>query len=74
MKMEQIKAHARKIGIEAYKMRKNKLIRTIQRAENNIVCYGSERVLTCQEYGCLWRDDCLAANVKKPFKKPTVIV
>ena len=74
MKMEQIKSHARKIGIETYKVKKNELILTIQKAENNIACYGSQRVLICQEYGCLWRDDCLEANMKRPIKKTVVTV
>jgi hypothetical protein len=43
-------------------MKKLDLIRAIQKAENNIDCYGTQRVTSCREETCLWRSDCLALN------------
>jgi len=37
-----------------------KLIRSIQRAEGNIDCYGRSR-LQCERMNCAWRDHCLMA-------------
>jgi hypothetical protein len=55
---------ARGMGIRSLKMKKAHLIRAIQRAENNIECYGTRRVDNCQEIACLWKSDCLSLNNK----------
>jgi hypothetical protein len=62
MKFNQVQAIARDMGIKTFNMKKTDLIRAIQKAEHNIDCYGTERVSTCQEEGCLWRSDCVALN------------
>jgi len=62
MKVADIKVRARKMGIQPGKMNKRDLIRAIQAAENNIVCFATERVDSCEEHACLWRPDCLVAT------------
>ena len=60
MNFNEIKKMAKQMGINTYGMKKVEVIRSIQRAENNIACYGTDRVETCNEGACLWRDDCLS--------------
>jgi hypothetical protein len=43
-------------------MKKTDVIRAIQRAENNIECYGTQRVDMCDEDACLWRNDCISLD------------
>ena len=63
MKFQEIRNMAKGMGINKYNnMKKVDLIRAIQKAENNINCYGTQRVDSCQEETCLWRRDCLAFN------------
>ena len=64
MKVQEIKEMAKNMGIPTLKMNKADMIRAIQRGENNIDCYGTERVDSCQEQSCSWRNDCLALNNK----------
>ncbi len=65
MNMAGIRKKARELGIKASGMKKLDLIRSIQTAEDNIACFGTERVEYCGEEGCLWRDDCLKASEPK---------
>ncbi len=51
---------AKEMGINTYRMKKTDIIRSIQRGEHNIDCYGTERVRECREDSCLWRSDCVA--------------
>jgi len=60
MKFNDIKSMAKQMGINTYRMKKADIIMSIQRAEHNIDCYGTDRVTHCGEGGCLWREDCLA--------------
>ena len=63
MKFQEIRNMAKGMGVTKYNnMKKVDLIRAIQKAENNIDCYGTQRVDSCQEETCLWRSDCLALN------------
>ena len=64
MRLEEIRGIAKEMGIGTYRIKKADLVRTIQREENNIECYGTERVDICQEEACLWRSDCLTLNNK----------
>lgn len=66
MKYNEIRAIACDLGIHTYRKKKTDIIRGIQKAENNIACYGTERVETCNEEACLWRSDCLALHGEKP--------
>ena len=62
MRFQEIREIAKNMGVGTYRMKKTDLVRTIQREENNIECYGTERVYICQEEACLWRSDCMALN------------
>jgi len=62
MNFNEIKKIAKGMGINTYGMKKTDVIKSIQRAENNIDCYGTRRVEVCNEDTCLWRIDCLAIN------------
>jgi hypothetical protein len=59
MKFNEIRNMAKGMGINTYGMKKADVIRSIQRGENNIDCYGTLRVDVCNEETCLWRNDCL---------------
>jgi hypothetical protein len=65
MRFQEIREIAKDMGIGTYRIKKTDLVRTIQREENNIECYGTERVDICQEEACLWRIDCLTLNNDK---------
>ena len=71
MKYSQIQKMAKNMGINTYQMKKNDMILSIQRAENNIECFGTVRVEHCQELSCLWREDCvsLAESSKSSWSK-----
>jgi len=56
---------AKDLGISTFRMKKVDIIRAIQRAENNMDCYATERVEYCNEESCLWRADCMAMGGKK---------
>ena len=60
MQFNEIRKMAKDLGVSTYKMKKMDIIRAIQNAENNIPCYGTERVDYCGEEGCLWRVACLS--------------
>ena len=65
MNYGEIKKMAKDMGLKTAGVKKTELVRAIQRAENNIDCYGTERVKTCYEDGCLWRMECLSLNDKR---------
>jgi hypothetical protein len=62
MNFNEIKRIAKGMGINTYGMKKTDVIRAIQRAENNIECYGTQRVDMCDEDACLWRNDCISLD------------
>lgn len=62
MNFNEIKRIAKGMGINTYGMKKTDVIQSIQRAENNIDCYGTQRVNTCHEDACLWRKDCISLD------------
>ena len=59
MKFNDLRKMAKRLGINTYRMKKADVIRSIQRAENNPDCYGTDRINVCNEETCLWRPDCL---------------
>ena len=69
MKFQDIRKMAKSMDIYTYRMKKTDIIRAIQGAENNIECYGTERIGSCDEQACLWRSDCLTLNSTKDNKK-----
>jgi len=64
MDFKEIRKQAKNMGINLFQKNKMEIIRSIQREENNIDCYGRPRVEFCQEQACLWRNDCLSLNEK----------
>jgi hypothetical protein len=62
MRFQEIQTMAKGMGINTFRMKKTDIIQFIQREEDNIDCYGTERVAHCEELGCLWRSDCLSMN------------
>lgn len=57
MKLDDVKSLAREKGIKLGKLNKADLIRAIQTQENNTPCFLTG-VESCDQYQCLWRDDC----------------
>lgn len=60
MTLKEIKEIAKGFGIKAGKMKKDEMIRAIQRTEGNFDCFGTALAGECNQQGCLWRADCLA--------------
>lgn len=59
VKIAEIRTIARALDIKTGKLRKNELIQAIQNHEGNFPCFGSAIDGVCDQYGCLWRLDCL---------------
>ena len=61
MKLQEIKAFAKAKGVKAGNMKKAELVRSIQKAEGNVECFGTGKAKECGQMNCLWREDCLIA-------------
>ena len=59
MNLKDIKGIARNQGVKTGKMKKDEIIRAIQRAEGNFDCFGTAVSSHCLQSDCLWREDCL---------------
>jgi hypothetical protein len=62
MKMDQLKKKAKKLGVNAGKMKKAQLVHSIQGAEGNNQCYGRSNN-TCDQTLCCFRDDCFKVKI-----------
>jgi hypothetical protein len=62
MNFNELRKMAKRMGINTYRVKKPDIIRSIQRAESNIQCFGMQRVEYCCEHVCLWRADCVKLN------------
>ena len=62
MNINQVRQIAKQRDINTYRMKKIDLIHRVQCSEKNIECFATERVVTCNEHACLWREDCISAN------------
>lgn len=58
MNLNAIKDIARQHNIKVGKTNKGELIRSIQKAEGNSQCFGSNYSHICGQHSCAWRDDC----------------
>ncbi len=56
--MPQVRAKAKVMGLVPSKKKKADLIREIQQAEGNAVCYATGQSAVCGQDSCAWRDDC----------------
>jgi hypothetical protein len=54
-----IRKMAKGMQINTYRMKLPELIHSIQRAENNIQCYGTPRAGVFNEEQCFWRSSCM---------------
>jgi hypothetical protein len=59
MKMDEIKEIAKQHNIKAGKMKKADLVRAVQLAEGNEVCFDTGKAAGCLQAACLWREDCV---------------
>ena len=58
MTVREIQDLAKKMGLNASKMRKAELVRMIQKTENNTPCYQTGAASSCGQVNCLWLSDC----------------
>lgn len=61
MKMQEIHAKAKALGIKSFGKKKIDIIRDIQAKEGNTACFKSPGSEACEQMDCCWREDCLAA-------------
>jgi len=59
MNVETVRQIARSRGIKVGKKKKADLIHDMQSAEGNQACFGTEVAANCNQFQCLWREDCL---------------
>ncbi|MCG2721930.1 MAG: hypothetical protein L6290_07945 [Thermodesulfovibrionales bacterium] len=59
MNIKQIREIAKAKGLTTGNMKKETIIRAIQRAEGNLECFGTVKSDGCDQTNCLWRTDCL---------------
>ena len=62
MKMQEIMAMAKELGVMTKNMKKTELVKAIQRAEGNADCFRAMDPQKCNQTDCLWRQDCLSMN------------
>jgi hypothetical protein len=58
MKMQEIRARAKALGINSLRKGKEALVREIQQAEGNRDCFNRGESQTCGQLACAWRSDC----------------
>ena len=63
MKMSEVRARAKALGIKAKNPSKGNLIRMIQATEGNFDCFGSA-VEYCDQEQCSFREECLEPHSK----------
>jgi len=59
MNLKEIKDIAKSQDIKIGNMKKENIIRAIQRSEGNFDCFGTAVSGECDQMNCLWRKDCL---------------
>jgi hypothetical protein len=60
MTLKQIKEIAKEKDVRVGNMKKENIIRAVQRAEGNFDCFGTASSGYCDQMNCLWRNDCVA--------------
>lgn len=61
MKMQEIRAKAKALGINSFGKKKAELIREIQRAEGNFDCFGTAQGY-CDQQDCCFRSLCFSES------------
>ena len=64
MNMQEIRDHAKGLGIKTSRMSKVNLVRSIQQTEGNYRCFATATDGYCDQASCKWRDDCFAMAKK----------
>jgi len=64
MNMNQVRAMAKSKGVKVGGVSKAEAIRRIQRQEGNFDCFATAQNGECDQYDCLFREDCLAESAK----------
>jgi hypothetical protein len=60
MTLNKVKDIAKSKGIKVVgNMKKETIIRAIQRSEGNFDCFGTAKAGECDQANCRWREDCL---------------
>jgi hypothetical protein len=59
MNVKEIREIAKAKGLKTGNMKKENIIRAIQKAEGNYECFGTAVSGECDQINCLWRTDCL---------------
>lgn len=66
MKMQDIRSLAKKVGATVKPgMSKVEAIRSIQRVEGHFDCFGTASDGYCDQYQCIFREDCLPVSQGK---------
>jgi len=58
MTVREIQDFAKKMGLNASKMKKAELVRMIQKTEHNTPCFQTGAASSCGQENCLWLSDC----------------
>ena len=61
MKMQEVRAIAKDLGVNSFGKSKVELIKEIQRKQGNFDCYGSAANY-CDQLDCLFRSSCLSGK------------
>lgn len=69
MRIEEIRAIAAAHGVKPAHQSKAELVRAIQRSEHNFDCFGKAVSGYCDQYGCLWRHDCLGVSARQAVRQ-----
>ncbi len=64
MTLQDIKKLAQQVGVPATGNKGN-LIKSIQLKEGNFDCFGTAINSFCDQWNCIWRNDCLKPSNKK---------
>ena len=65
MQMQEIRTIAKNYGIKTSRANKVELVRSIQVAEGNFNCFATAENGICDQFACIWRNDCFEAAKKK---------
>ena len=58
MKMNEVRAKAKALGIKIRGVKKSDLVKQIQKREGNFDCFGTAKDY-CDQWNCCFREDCL---------------
>lgn len=62
VKMQQVRAMAKRLGVNIGGLGKVEAIRKIQRSEGNFDCFGRAATGYCDQTECVFYDDCMKAS------------